>query len=347
MEKKSIGLFMLKAFLTWLIPMSLLIGVYVVFDPMLTLRWHEDMIPGGFLPNKGNVTVKQFDHYYPEKHYDSFIVGSSITINHWIEDWLEYIPEDSSPFHFDGSTLTIKKTAEFVDYIVENSDVKRILIILPPSVLHWEESDYLPFMIPSELKTTLSEKLNFQWEFFKSFYTWNYLQGYLIHNLFGAKATANSVFKISDDIVWYDPIINEERALIKDAKLEKEREQFIKDNPEWESLADNKEIKIFKPLMNEDLRDDFIKMRDKMDGKGVDYLIVVTPRSNREILGPSDDAELYEIYGKRYINLDYEQIKHSIIPYNWYDATHYRHNVGSELMKRIYETRDNHSNSGL
>lgn len=332
----SILKFMVRAGAMWLLPMSILIGLYVILDPMLVLRWHEDMMPEGFLPNKGNVTVKNFEHYNPEKHYDSFLVGSSITINLWIEEWKKYLPEDAVPYHFDTSRMTIEDTADVLDYIVENSDVKNILVVFPPEIMTWRPFISVPYILPPEIKSSSSSKIDSHYTLYNYWFKLHTLYGVLMTRLFKEEPAGKEFAAFSKDINYYDPIINEEIASEKNKLLDTYSSDFILSDPNWKYGLDGGDIHFIEPQIDDSQKIVYNRIFRTLEENGINYNIIMAPQRNREQINPADDAFLKTLFGDKYINLSYDQIYLSRNPYLWYDFIHYRPNAGRELLERIY-----------
>lgn len=328
---------MIKSLAIWLLPTVLLVALYIMTDPVLALRWHEEMIPDGFLINKGNVTVKQFDHYNPSMKYDSFIVGSSLSINHLTEDWEKHLPEGSAPFHFDASQLTVNRMTDIVDYICENSEAKNMLIVLVPEVLEWTEDENLPFILPSELSHSLSDKFKYHKKNFFYWLDWRTFNGWVPKTLFDAEATGETIYKLRpDNPEQYYRLTNEERMMNKDSMLETESERFIYENPSYDNDAALGSLYIEPSRIDNKKETDFLKIKEVLEDKDVDYLVLMSPQRYYQILNPQDDAVLHKIFGDKYINLTIEEGKVALDPYNWYDFLHYRPKIGKKLMEKAY-----------
>ena len=322
-----------------LIPFSLLVAIYVIFDPLLVLRWHEDMIPGGYLPNKGNVTAKQYEHFNPEMHYNSFIIGSSITINHWLDEWTTHLPDNAVPFHFDSSTMNVFQMNMVVDHLLENSDVKNILFVVPTYFFDWYDCASFPYMTAIEIQPSIIDRVKSHIRFFRNFYNQSFLSGALFEIL-EIKSGKDRHFTLERELTYYNPVYNEEVAAKKNIMLDSLNMNFNKENPDWEKSYDKLSNSFSHPKVQSyhtNILRDIVK---KLEDNNVNYKFVVAP--SRELpmpflMNPADDAKLYEIFGDNYINLGSELNFYIANPNLWYDAIHYRNPVAVEIHKRIYE----------
>ena len=324
--------FMLKSALMWAIPMSVLIGLYVALDPMLTLRWHPDMMPDRFLPNKGNVTVKQFEHYNPEKHYDSFIIGASISINHWLEDWKVYLPEDAVPYHFDLSMMTLEGMADAVEYLAENSDARHMLIVMASDTPLWENSDRLAFYIPGEMARGWKGKMQSLYVPFMATYNWDILGEMAIHRFCGLNGKMIKGL-YADDIDYYDPVGNEERDMWLEDSLAIQAAKF---NPA-DGVAS--EILVQSSAIGDAEKVFLRRIHSAITGHDIDAIILVAPKLSNVAMCTEDSLFMAELFGDRFIDLSREMNHLTANPNLWYDGIHYRPPVARELMDAAYKRK--------
>ena len=121
--------FVLKASLLWVALSVPFVVLYLVFDPMRVLRWHDDMMPGGVVSNKGNITALQYLHNRDSIRYDSFVVGSSLSINFLIDDWLRFLPDGAAAYHFDSSAMDLEQLELSLKFLAENAGVRNLMIV--------------------------------------------------------------------------------------------------------------------------------------------------------------------------------------------------------------------------
>lgn len=344
MKRRSVIKFMLRWAAMVMVPLVVLATCFVVFDPMLVFRWHPDMMPGGFLPNKGNVTVKSFNRYNPEMHYNAFIVGSSLSINHRLDDWKKHLPDDAVPYHFDTSNMNIEYAANVVEYISENADPRYLLFVMCGKSLAWGSGRTIPYILPAELQPSFYEKFGYYYDMFAYWCNWYVFEGWVMRHFFNDYAAGVSPdlvksmrtrFAYFPDI-GYDPIGNKEWSIEKEARLQAKNDRFLQNPAVADSIMQNEWMMVYDPIMTVDDYIHLTRMRSVLEKKNVDYYVLVPPSYDKGILNPADDAAMREIFGNRYVNLGYDQIEHTWNPYLWYDKVHYRPPLATKLMDRLY-----------
>lgn len=340
MARKSVIGFILKSAVYWIIPMAVMVIFFITADPLRVLRWHSDFMEGGFLPNKGSVTVKQFNHQKMDKKYDSFIIGSSITINHWIDDWKEHLPAGANPYHFDFSEMSPENVARSLEYLSKQTEIKNVLYLLEPYVLERNDEGFiLPYSTPPDIHPNLFYRIYLTYRFFNSFYRQSVLSalisGYFFHT------NPEGVFHIfwHKSIEYYNGNINEERALKEDSRLDSLYDISLSNNYGWEN--NHAEISgKFEPIrMNDDFKSYFDRIADVLNNYNINYYVVMAPSRLNRMITPSDEAYFYELFGDRFINLYFERETLSNNDYLWYTWDHYRPRIAKEIMNRIYNEK--------
>jgi hypothetical protein len=144
-------------------PFVLAVMLYVILDPFKVVRKYDcyyisDEIPGVSI-NRGYVSACVFDNQNANYRYDSFIFGNSRSIFYEIDDWKQYLQEDSSCFHFDASAESLYGMYRKVQYLFNKEvSLANALIILDYGTLKQISSDkfHLTFLAPQ-----LDENKNF------------------------------------------------------------------------------------------------------------------------------------------------------------------------------------------
>lgn len=334
---RTVVKFIYKSALMWLIPTAVIVGLYVYYDPMEVLRWNANMYKDGFVPNKGNITLKQFEHFNPEKHFDSFIVGSSVSIFYKIEEWKKYLPEDVVPFHFDTSGMTIRQYEMAINYILENADtVKHAMIVMTPWAPTLSLGEKISFIDPIELSPDLSGKLRSHFIFFKTGTSLSFLNAVYNHNITGMVPSGKTADFWDDPQDYYSSDINEENPVHLDTALTARSHVFNIEHPNWEKGEFAIKKSILPPNVNSDKEQSFKNIANALREKCVDYVFIVVPDREYRCINPDDDKKLKKIFGSRYFNLGNEMDYLAFNEYEWYDETHFRSGIASKFMKRVY-----------
>lgn len=322
----------------WGVPTLVLIALYVILDPMKVMRYHDDMMPDGFIPNKGNITVKYFEHYMPEYQYDSFLLGSSLTIHHWVDDWKDYLPVGARPFHFDSSGMTILQMRRALEYLTSHADVKNIFMVIPSFAVTWLDTNDVPWITPAEWEEPLSEKLYIHYQFFKKALDRKFINTYLCKVLIDDEPAGTGDFFWSHDVDYFKPEINEEKSLKTNLRLDKEAELFEKEFPGWEQRTDTIRIATYRPHLKDENIENLKAIAKILHDKQISYKFVVAPVHINEVINPVDDRILSDIFGDNYYNLSHELSYTTLNPSMWYDqALHYRQDVARQIMEVVYK----------
>lgn len=328
--------FILKTIICWLLPTAVLAAIYLAADPMLVLRWHEDMIPDGFIPNKGNVTVKQFEHNVADKKYDSFIIGTSVTIYYSVADWKKYLPDGASPYHFDSSAMSGGQMLKSVKYLSERATMKNVLFVSEVTTLadDHEGGEYV-FATPPELEDNLLKGLATHFDFFCHWYSRGNLNGFVADRLLGTKAVGVNRYP-ADHRLAYVSDINEETMPRVDAMLDSLSKAFEKEHPGWPQSLSDSTYTVMPPVIGSRLAGNYREIARILEEKGTDYRFVLAPDRYRRRLNPADSALLTDIFGPHFVDVSRELEWLTCNPYLFYDNVHHRPEMAEIVLERVY-----------
>jgi len=124
-----------------LLPALMLVALYVVRDPFGVLRPYDgktrscsDTIQ--LTTNAGYVSIESFKFFNPQRHYDSFIFGSSLSGYYRIKDWESHLPDGARAFHLNASRETLHGILNKLNYLKSHGiTVKNALIIMEDEML--------------------------------------------------------------------------------------------------------------------------------------------------------------------------------------------------------------------
>lgn len=139
-RRKSFKRFVLLCLLA-LLPVFLLLALYVIRDPFHVVKPYKGRVynPGDTVAltiNWGHVTVESFKYFDPQKHFNAFIFGSSLSGYYRIKDWTPYLPDDARPFHFNASRETLDGILNKLRFLKSRGvNVRHALIIMEDEML--------------------------------------------------------------------------------------------------------------------------------------------------------------------------------------------------------------------
>lgn len=323
-------------------PLLLLILVYTTLDPFRVVAppypyfaegsWETEL---GW--NRGWVSVTAYGHGVRSNKYDSFIFGSSVSIAYRADDWKKHLSPDASVFHFDASREHIYGIMKKMQYIDMRGNIMRnALIVLDPQTFRERKNyDYL-FYIPPQL-TGWWNYPAFHYTFFKYFLNRDFLTSYIPFLITGEPVNYG---KDEDEDIFnrlpftYDKTTNEESTALIEARIASNPDSFYL-NIKIDSLLDIKPHHC-KALINDTIKAELQQIAAVLRKHGTDYRIVFGPNRHKEILCPEDMAIMNDIFDSdriyRYSALD------TVVNDKryYYDNTHYRTHVCTEIIEEAY-----------
>lgn len=290
--------FLLNGALLWLAVSAAIAGMFYAIDPMRLFRWHEDSTPGGFCANRGVLTVAEFDHFNPERHYDSFIIGSSLAMYFESDYWQRYLPEGSVACHLDAWSLDTRELLQAVNYLAERAPMRNALIVWELDAFDWHLLDEIPYRTAPRIEDRFPSLLKSYWIFFTHWYSRDFLYGWIDTALLDAEPAGGA------------------KSPVVDFRIDHERDGIIYDDGGRQALADS--FRIANPRITDPAVRSMMKYfrEDKIDGYlegllrqtaarlkelGTDYYFVMMPKRSREIPSVRDDSLLRDIFGDRYV----------------------------------------------
>lgn len=333
---------MLRALAVWAVPTAIIVGVYIAADPFGVVRLREERAEGGFMPNKAVATTNNFRIFQPEKQFDSFIIGPSLSVYYPIADWKRHLPADARPYHFDFSAMTIRQMSEAVDYLAANSKLRNALFITEPYALAFDNEEDTPFRTPPVMTESAWKRLATQYAFFSHWYALSNLNGFISEKLLGySESKGKNTYPIDPSITHYIPEINEESNPHREAELDRLAREFEAENHDWKSRKAPVEARAMPTFISGTANEDYLRhMASTLKAAQTDYYFVVGANKRNLRLSAADKKIMKDIFGERYIDLTDDMEYILCNPYLFYDDIHYRPVVAREVMDRIYSEPD-------
>ena len=331
--------------LIFLIPFGGIVLAYIVLDPFMVIRkydtFYDTKAKGWVGLNVDYVSTSNFDWNYQKAQYNSFIFGNSRSIFYQISDWKKYVDTENVCYHFDASGESLYALDKKLEYISnKNLKIKNALLILDYEILSKDKprTGHL-FVISPQLEKN-KNFFSFQFEFFKSFLSPDFLAAYIDFIISGkVKPYMKTNFLIDDRPKVYDRTTNEIRfetfeTLIGEGKYyteERKRVFYQRDTVQKYSPA---AIGENQKLLLKDIST--ILSRNKTN-----YRIIISPLYNQIKLNNQDLNYLNQLFGKDNV-FDFSGINRFTKDYtNYYESSHYRPHIAREIMKLIYHDEQN------
>ena len=146
MRKHGMKRFVLLSLLA-LLPVLLMVAIYIIRDPFHVIKPYNGSINNTadtvqLTVNTGYFSTEAFKYFEPTRHYDSFIMGSSLSGYYRIQDWVRHLPDSVSAFHFNASRETLIGIRNKLNYLVASgSTIKHVLIVMEDEMLKRQPID--------------------------------------------------------------------------------------------------------------------------------------------------------------------------------------------------------------
>ncbi|HAF30838.1 MAG TPA: hypothetical protein DCG75_17500 [Bacteroidales bacterium] len=326
---------LLKKLIFFSLPVIVFLLIYLVTDPFKILYDYNDYYSkNDFVSlNRSVINTKTYIKNRGNIHYNSFIFGSSRTIAVKCKDWVEYLPDNAVPFHYDGNAENLSGINKKIKFIDTQSDtIKYALIFIDQMLL---ENSINKGHLYIEYPGVSNESwVHYHTLFIKAFSNPKFFLGYFYFKYTGnyKKFMGSKILKLKYPNIW-DPITSDlfiglETEIKNDSlnyysKLKKLSELKYKVKPEV-FLPNDTEIK----LLNE--------IKEVFDKHQTKYKIVSNPFISQFPLCNKQKELLQNIFGKENVYDFSGKSQFSLHIDNFYDASHFRRKVAKEILKEIY-----------
>lgn len=327
----------LKYCLTFFCPFFALLVSYVWLDPFKVI-WHYDnyyVIGDGASVNRSFVSTMNYLNKRNTYHYDSFILGNSRSIFYRIDDWKHYIPANASCYHFSesgGSVNGIYFKCRLIDE--KNDTIKNALLVLDHSIFESLEQEGHLFMMPPAL-TGYKNTIIFHAENFMQWMNLRFLAMWIDYKITGKyKEYMENYISKGTNYNYYNPITNEEPRTVQDNLIDAGK---YYDKNRMKDFYNKQKHSVSSRILDKERIIVLKKIKQIFDKHHTNYKIIISPLYDQVKLNPMDYNSLCAIFGKKNI-YDYSGVNKWTSDYhNYYESSHYRPNVASEIMKEIYK----------
>lgn len=326
----------IKRFILFLLPFFMIMGMYLMLDPFKVIWHYDDYFPEQEARvdlNHGFVSIENFDNHKAEFHWDSYIFGSSRSRFWYVEDWKQYLPENSRLYHCDASTECLTGLRTKIEYIDRSGEkLSNALVILDKSLI--AQVDAVEGHIYALPPKTVSYDnwLKFHIGYVKAFLDFCFLKAYIKY-MITRKYDDSMKQYLNPDFSKYDYTTNE--YYLKNEKRIAEGNYYT---PQLlEELKNNQHPDSISPVcIGEEQVRQFNIIKSIFNRHHTNYKIIISPLQNQIRLNPTDVKQLQNLFGKDNV-YDFSG-KNEITDdfHNYYETSHYRPVVTKKLLKIIY-----------
>ncbi len=301
-NKNTLTRFILRTLLAAL-PVLVFITLYAASDPFGVVHaYHPPYAPGDTLAinfNAGYVAIESYRKHNPERHYNAFILGSSMSQNYKAEWWKEHLPDDASVCHFDASMETIEGIRNKLLFLErDGAPVRYALVVIEEEMLHRTPNEQGHLFVQHPATTSSWQWVPFHLTFLKAF-----KQPALVEHAIAPRHAVQGLLDaklVSGDLPRRIESINESYYAEFDSLIAANPDAFF--NPE--RLAKRRFRELPRPLcpaIDDALRLQLSEIKAIFDRQGTQYLILIPPRYQRVTLNSYDRCSLQEIFGARHV----------------------------------------------
>lgn len=320
------------------IPLFIVIGIYLYSDPFKVIRHYDnfyDDAPQMFYLNRDYISTESWLNNYDKYHYDSYIFGNSRSGRYLVSEWQKHI-NGVACFHFDAyleGLYGLEKKLEFLRK--KGAPVKNALFVIDHDVLSEVINPADPLYRKHPLVSGESW-LDFQLLNFKNFLHADFITSNI--KLLLAHKPAELVID-NNPVAVYQQASNEERWWFNnEALIAKNKDSFYAQRMNVfykRSATQQYDTPIIKNAQKEML----INIKRMLDAGSSSYRIVISPLFDQKKLDTTDLALLISIFGKDKV-FDFSGINEMTSSiYNYYEQSHYRPHIATQIMDSIYSRR--------
>ena len=289
----------------------------------------------------GYIMWHKFLKYNPQKHYDSYILGSSSTAAFLCKEWSKHI--QGTPIRIASFEEGLYETYAKVKALdtMKGQKIKNVLIITEPRLLAFT-NPRVGIMHAISPEICAMSKFDFQLTYIKSFLKFNIYYPYIKFLFTGEYGKTGR-----------DPINNGAKCLIKytnDAEDAGRVDRFIEEKgfqAFYETHKDNfiackdRTPKMLPAILKKPQIEMLKALKRIVDKHHTNFKLILVPGFNQDYMNDKDFAILQQTLGKENV-FSYELNVHKELNKieNFYDAGHFRQRVGRYILNDVYENRN-------
>lgn len=315
-------------------------GLSFIWDPFKVFRFHDEFYDNTIINgNRESICLellKRRNAY--NKKVENVIIGNSRSQAFKTDKWSHYIGVDKNTcFHYDGSSFGLYRTANALQYLLENNaTIKNVLIVMDVEYFS-EISNPSKYMYIQPPEVSKENNLYYYLQFIKAGTHPVFLTSYLIRQLTGKhfgfmkyylsaengnhrinNATADLYYSYDDEI-FRDSI---------GYYLYKINHGVFYDRVKQLRVGESTIGKEQSVLLN--------KIASSLQKKSVKFKIVIAPLYNQIKINPKDLQQLQNLFGSDNV-YDFSGInKYTSDIGNYYETSHFRPAIANEILKELY-----------
>lgn len=324
----------------YLLPILFLVIGLVIWDPFRVFFEYEDYYNDNHITgNRENICFNLLEGR--EVGPKNFILGNSRSHAFKTSYFADVIGvEQESCFHYDGSGLGLYRARNAVDYICQNYEVENFLIVT--------DLDFFAETVPPKGHLFIqnpivsgSSMLEFYWSFLRSsldpvfiFYNLVYFLSGQYFDFMGFHISNSENFHscnhLTGDLDYSYDIDLETDSLSYYSRLLEKGTFYVRSDKEViaERVIRKEQLELLEEI------------RDLLEGRGVEPVVVIAPLYNQRKLNLQDVHILETIFGCENV-FDFSGKNSYTEDFrNYYETSHFKQNVANGILDSIYKERN-------
>ena len=318
-------------------PIIVVLAMYMMLDPFRVVRNYEDISAGSFLPlNKDFASTSIYLHNAPNKHFNSFLLGSSRTMAYRLDTWKKHLPPTAVPFAFDASKETlwgIEKKLQLLDST--NAPIDDVLLIIDPLHTFAPMANSTGHLFIKDPRISGESEFTFQKTFLEAWFADLFFVKYIDYACFGkVRPYMEGVLAIDENNLM-DPITAERNMGI-EQHITAAPDSFYNARAAIFYQRDTTQQKTYPAMITAEHVHALQRIHRIIEKHHARLEVVISPGYDLVAIDPTDLATLQHAFGEEHVH-DYSGIN-SITKNirNYIESSHYRQHVGAQIMEEIY-----------
>lgn len=323
---------LLKRSLILLLPFLILVGYFIVFDPMRVIYSAKSPLEKGVLVNDRLFQYR----WLSEKHYDynSFIFGSSRSKAFHTDTWSEYC-RPGIPFHMgvnDETLFGINKKMHMLQDL--GYKIKNALIVLDYRILSLPR-DHKSHIFMEYYKVSGLTKVEYYKTFFIAFLQPDFLKAYFSW-IFGSGNQINVKNYLWTEDFSYNEITGDHYYSEFENELKKDSVGYYSSRNNVFYNRDTSNQVESSPVIGNEQKSLLLDIRQILREEKTDFRIVISPNYDLKKINAKDLLWIKNTFGEMNV-FDFSGInRFTKNKGNFYEEKHFKPYVANELLKTIY-----------
>jgi hypothetical protein len=317
-----------------LIPFVTMLAGYLYFDPFKVVYKYEDYGNSNVVLCRDYVSSQYYLDHKEECHYDSFIFGSSRTIGFKASAWKKYLDKKASVYTFDASAESIYGIHSKLKYIDRhNVKIKNVLIILCRDWMAVDKSIDYGHIFQKHPEFCEKNWVVFHGAMFKAYLDIKFLFAFYKFQFSGVYTPSMKNYLTNEPFLIASKT-NEIIPLAVNPKYRNNMKQFVIDNDSI--FYDRVGCKMDSiDRLNENNIVMLKEIKQILEKRKVNYKIVASPLYDQIRFSKKDKSVLNALFSTNFYDYTGKN-KYTNNKENYYEASHFRPNVGVSIFKEIY-----------